>query len=187
MVHHRQGLSLRLEAGDDLPRVHPPLDELEGELPLYRLLLHHLIDDPHPAGADLPQDAVRPDAIRNFIARVARLSRIGRAKRDLIVRGRQERQQLLSSVLVGFPQLLEERRPLRRRLLPHDVDKTLGSLSRCCQGSPCSLVAIVERGLAISHQRLVLKRYSLAFEKLLLGLLEKLGVLEELGVLLHQR
>ena len=34
VVHQRQGLPLGLEAGDDLPGVHPRLDELDRHLPL---------------------------------------------------------------------------------------------------------------------------------------------------------
>ena len=37
MVHHRQGLPLGLEAGDDLAAVHARLDDLERDLALHRL------------------------------------------------------------------------------------------------------------------------------------------------------
>ena len=37
VVHHRQGLPLGLEAGDDLAAVHARLDDLEGDLALHRL------------------------------------------------------------------------------------------------------------------------------------------------------
>ena len=42
VVHQGQGLPLRLEPGQDLPRVHPRLDQLDGHLPADRLgLLGH--------------------------------------------------------------------------------------------------------------------------------------------------
>jgi hypothetical protein len=39
MVHERQGLTLGLEAGDDPRRVHPGLDDLEGNLAVNGLCL----------------------------------------------------------------------------------------------------------------------------------------------------
>ena len=47
VVHQRQRLPLRLEAGDDLARVHAELDDLEGHAPLDRLALLG-----HPHGAE---------------------------------------------------------------------------------------------------------------------------------------
>ena len=61
VVHHRQGLPLGLEAGDDLAAVHARLDDLEGDLALdgLRLLGHE--DDAHAAFADLLQELVGAD------------------------------------------------------------------------------------------------------------------------------
>ena len=61
MVHHRQGLPLGLEAGDDLPAVHARLDDLEGDLALDRLGLLGHIDDAHAPFADLLQQLVGAD------------------------------------------------------------------------------------------------------------------------------
>ena len=44
MVHHRQGLPLGLEAGQDLPRVHARLDDLQRHAAADRLLLVGKID-----------------------------------------------------------------------------------------------------------------------------------------------
>ena len=59
VIHHRQGLPLRLEAGDDLLRVHAGLDDLESDLALDRLRLLGHEDDAHAALADLLQGACR--------------------------------------------------------------------------------------------------------------------------------
>ena len=61
MVHHRQGLPLGLEAGDDLPRVHARLDDLQRDGPLDRLGLLGHEHDAHAAFADLLQQLVRAD------------------------------------------------------------------------------------------------------------------------------
>ena len=57
VIHHRQGLPLGLEAGDDLRDVHARLDDLEGDLAAdgLRLLGHE--DGAHAAFADLLQAA----------------------------------------------------------------------------------------------------------------------------------
>ena len=61
VVHHRQGLPLGLEAGDDLRAVHARLDDLEGDLAADRLLLLGHVDDAHAAFADLLQQLVGAD------------------------------------------------------------------------------------------------------------------------------
>ena len=53
VVHHRQGLPLRLEAGQHRPRVHPRLDDLDRDGPLHRLGLLGHEDAAHAAFADL--------------------------------------------------------------------------------------------------------------------------------------
>ena len=61
MVHQGQGLPLRLEAGDDLPRVHAQLDDLQGHPAADRLLLLGHVDDRHAAFADLLEELVPAD------------------------------------------------------------------------------------------------------------------------------
>ena len=61
MIHHRQRLALGLEPGDHLARIHPRLDDLEGDLAVDRLRLLGHVDDPHPALADLLEQLVRAD------------------------------------------------------------------------------------------------------------------------------
>ena len=72
MIHQRQGLPLRLEAGDDLGRIHARLDDLEGDHSPDRLLLLGHVDHAEAAFADLLQQLVRPnDAANPFGRRVA--------------------------------------------------------------------------------------------------------------------
>src|SRR5439155_434940 len=59
MVHEGQRLPLRLEAGNDLARVHPRLNDLEGHPAPYWLPLLGHKDGPHAALADLFQQLVR--------------------------------------------------------------------------------------------------------------------------------
>ena len=61
MVHERQGLTFRLEAGDHLPRIHARLDDLEGYLATDRLVLLSHVHDAHAAFTDLLQQLVRAD------------------------------------------------------------------------------------------------------------------------------
>src|SRR5262249_54496030 len=61
MVHHGQGLTFRLEAGHDLPRVHPQLDDLERYATTNRLALFGHVDTAEPAFADLFEEPVRAD------------------------------------------------------------------------------------------------------------------------------
>src|SRR4029453_4205183 len=66
MVHHRQGLSLRLEASDDTLGIHPELDDLEGDPASDRFLLFGHIDKPAAAFPDLLQQLVATDAAGFF-------------------------------------------------------------------------------------------------------------------------
>ena len=61
VVHQGQGLTLGLEAGDDLRAVHAGLDDLQGDLALDRLGLLRHEDGAHAALADLLQELVRAD------------------------------------------------------------------------------------------------------------------------------
>ena len=67
VVHHRQGLAFGLEAGDDLPRVHARLDDLERHLASDRLLLLGHEDGAHAALADLLEELVRADHRAGFL------------------------------------------------------------------------------------------------------------------------
>ena len=58
VVHQRQGLTFRLEAGQDVACVHPALDQLQRHLAADRPDLLGEIDRPHPPLADLLADLV---------------------------------------------------------------------------------------------------------------------------------
>ncbi len=51
MAHHGQGLSLALEAGDDLARVHAELDDHDGDDSADGLFLARAVDDAEAAFA----------------------------------------------------------------------------------------------------------------------------------------
>ncbi len=61
MIHQRQGLLFRLEAGDHLAGVHARLDDLERDFAADRLALLGHIDHPHAPFADFLQQFVRAD------------------------------------------------------------------------------------------------------------------------------
>jgi hypothetical protein len=61
MVHQGQRLALGLEAGDDLLRIHPRLDDLERDLAADGLGLLGHVDDAHAAFADLFEQLVGAD------------------------------------------------------------------------------------------------------------------------------
>ena len=58
VLHQGQGLPLRLEAGQDVPRVHPPLDQLQRHLAADRPELLGEVDGAHAPLADLLADLV---------------------------------------------------------------------------------------------------------------------------------
>ena len=77
VLHQGQGLPLRLEAGQDVARVHPPLDQLERHLAADRPELLGEVDRPHAPLADLLTDLVaigddRIDEVRAVVACVGR-------------------------------------------------------------------------------------------------------------------
>ena len=57
VIHQRQGLPLRLEAGEDRPRIHAGLDQLERDLSFDRLDLLGEVDAAHSPFADLLRGA----------------------------------------------------------------------------------------------------------------------------------
>jgi hypothetical protein len=61
MIHHGQGLPLRLEAGNHLASVHTQLDDLERHLPVDRLSLLGHVDDREAAFTDQFQELVTPN------------------------------------------------------------------------------------------------------------------------------
>ena len=63
MVHHRQGLPLGLEPGDDLAGVHAQLDDLQGDPPADGLLLLGQVDNPHSALAEDFENPEGADAL----------------------------------------------------------------------------------------------------------------------------
>jgi hypothetical protein len=58
MIHQSEGLSLGLEAEDDLLGVHTPLDDLEGHPPAERSLLLGFVDLAHATRTDFLQNLV---------------------------------------------------------------------------------------------------------------------------------
>jgi len=61
MIHHRQRLALRLEAGHHLLGVHPQLDDLQRDPAAHRFLLFRHPHHAKAALADLLQQLVAPD------------------------------------------------------------------------------------------------------------------------------
>ena len=61
VVHQRQRLPLRLEAGDDVARVHARLDDLQGHLAANGVLLLGDEDQAHPSLADLLHQLIGAD------------------------------------------------------------------------------------------------------------------------------
>ena len=61
MIHHRQRLPFRLEAGDDLLAIQAGLDDLESDPAANRLLLLGHVDNAHAAFADFLEQLVRAD------------------------------------------------------------------------------------------------------------------------------
>ncbi len=61
VVHHRQRLPLGLEAAHHLPRVHPQLDDLEGDATLHRFALFGHVNNAKAAFADFLQQLVTTD------------------------------------------------------------------------------------------------------------------------------
>ena len=64
IVHQGERLSLCIETPKHPARVHPQLDELNGDPPSQRLVLLAKIDAAHPTLTELPDDAVRTDRHR---------------------------------------------------------------------------------------------------------------------------
>ena len=76
VLHQRQGLALGLEPGQDIPRVHPPLDQLQRHLAADRPELLGEEDCAHPPLADLLSKLValgddRIDEVRTVVVRSA--------------------------------------------------------------------------------------------------------------------
>ena len=61
VVHHRQGLPLGLEPGDDLLGIHAGLDDLERHPPANRAFLLGHVDGAHAPLAELLEQLVRAD------------------------------------------------------------------------------------------------------------------------------
>src|SRR5437762_2604961 len=67
MVHHRQSLSFRFKAGDDLLRIHTWLDDLQCDTTADWLGLLRDVDNSHSPFADLFQQLVRADQSANLL------------------------------------------------------------------------------------------------------------------------
>ena len=67
MIHHRERLTLLLEARDDFLRVHPHLDDLQRHRAPHRLLLLRHPDHAKAAFADLLEQLVRPDPLARLL------------------------------------------------------------------------------------------------------------------------
>ena len=61
MIHHRQRLTLGLEAGDHLPAVHAQLDDLESDAAFHRLALLRHPDFAESALTDFFEQLVAAD------------------------------------------------------------------------------------------------------------------------------
>jgi len=69
VIHHRQRLALRFEAGHDFPRIHADLDYFESDAAFDGLFLFGHIDHAEPALAQLLQQLVTANAIAGLLAR----------------------------------------------------------------------------------------------------------------------
>jgi hypothetical protein len=69
MIHHRQRLAFRFEAGDDLFGVHPQLDHLQRHPAAHWFLLFGHIDQATAALADLLEQFIMADAVAGLFAR----------------------------------------------------------------------------------------------------------------------
>ena len=81
VVHHRQGLALGLEAGDDLLGVHARLDDLQGHLAAHGLRLLGHVDDAHAPLADLLHQLVGADDRARAFREARRFDRDRRRRR----------------------------------------------------------------------------------------------------------
>ena len=66
MIHQGEGLSLDVEAGENLMGVHADLDDLEGNLALDRLRLLRQVDNTHSSLTEDAQQPVRADRRPQF-------------------------------------------------------------------------------------------------------------------------
>ncbi len=68
MIERRQNLPLAHEALTHKSRIHPALDELDGDMLLELIVFaHSSINRPHPAVPDQPREAVRANAVSREI------------------------------------------------------------------------------------------------------------------------
>ena len=80
VIHQRQGLPLRLEAGDDLRRIHARLDDFQGHLAADRFFLLGHIDDAKAPLADLLQQLVGADDAADILGRQVAENRCDRLR-----------------------------------------------------------------------------------------------------------
>ena len=123
MIHHRECLTLGLEACNHLLGVHTELDDLEGHLPANRLLLLRHVHGPEPAFANGLQDPVAADhRSRSFLLRSGARCGIGwHVCRDVGRRG----EELAGAIMYG-EQLLDPRAKVRpARACAIEIGRTL--------------------------------------------------------------
>ena len=92
MVHHGEGLPLGLEAGNDLPRIHAGLDDLQSHLAAHGIGLQGDIDNAHAAFANLFRELVGTDdrtwrIQKSWVAPAQSLGRFFKKLPEVLVRG----------------------------------------------------------------------------------------------------
>src|SRR4051812_18989063 len=80
MIHARQSLAFRFEAGDDFTAVESGFDDLQRDHAMNRYALLGLVDRSHSPFADHLDDAIAIDLVRVWRA-ISRRGRIGRRER----------------------------------------------------------------------------------------------------------
>jgi hypothetical protein len=73
MIHQRERLAFSLEPGNDLPRVHAQLDDLERHTAADRLFLLGHVNDAATAFADFLEQLVTANSVAGFFGRSAGL------------------------------------------------------------------------------------------------------------------
>jgi len=127
VIHHRERLPLRLEPGDNLLRVHPRLDDLQGDLAADGQRLLGDVDDAHAPLADLLHQLVRADG-RTWRLRFV-VERDIRSERGLVEEaacldvGGQESGHPAEQRVVPIAGLLQASVPLGRRDIRDQVDE----------------------------------------------------------------
>ena len=128
MIERRQNLPLAHEALTHKIRIHPALDELDGDLLLELIVVAHgLINRAHPAAPDQAREAVRADAVsREIIVRLG-AEADGRASDgflDEVFAGiaRQQREHFATQFLIAATNLRQIGFALGNRTINHGAE-----------------------------------------------------------------